>query len=71
VTWQPVKVEVARSGALAYLYGAYGMTTNGADDQPVTDRGKNLEIRKKQADGNWKCIVDTWNSDLPSAAPAS
>ena len=27
------------------------MTTNGADDQPVTDRGKNLEIRKKQADG--------------------
>jgi hypothetical protein len=26
-----------------------------------------LESWKKQADGNWKCIVDTWNSDLPAA----
>jgi len=67
VTWRPVKVGVARSGDLAYLYGAYEMTTNGADGQPVTDRGKNLEIWKKQAVGNWKGIVDTWNSDLPSA----
>jgi ketosteroid isomerase-like protein len=57
VTRQLVKLEVARSGDLAYLYGAYEMTTNGADGQLVTDRGKNLEIWKKQADGNWKCIL--------------
>jgi ketosteroid isomerase-like protein len=32
-----------------------------------------VEIWKKQADGNWKCIVDSWNTDLPPApaAPAS
>jgi uncharacterized protein (TIGR02246 family) len=67
ITWQPTKVEVARSGDLAYLYGAYELTMNDASGKPVNDRGKLVEIWKKQADGGWRCIVDTWNSDLPAA----
>lgn len=67
VTWQPTKVEVARSGDLAYLYGAYELTATGPEGKPIADRGKNVEIWKKQADGNWKCILDTWSSDLPAA----
>jgi ketosteroid isomerase-like protein len=36
----------------------------------VHDMGKLVEIWKKQPDGKWKCIVDTYNSDLPvSSAP--
>ncbi len=64
--WEPTNVEVARSGDLAYLYGAYVLTFNDAKGKPVTDHGKNVEIWKKQGDGHWKCIVDTWNSDLPT-----
>jgi len=70
ITWQPRKVEVARSGDLAYLNGAYELTWNDANGKPSADRGKTLKIWKKQSDGGWKCIVDTWNSDLP-AAPSS
>lgn len=66
LSWEPTKVEVARSGDLAYLYGAYVLTFNDAKGKPVTDHGKNVEIWKKQSDGHWKCIVDTWNSDLPA-----
>ena len=66
-----VKVEVAKSGDLAYLYGTYQMTANGPDGKQMPDTGKMLEIWKKQADGNWKCIVDTWSSDLPPAPPPS
>ena len=69
LSWQPTNVEVARSGDLAYLYGTYVLTSNDAKGKPMTDHGKNVEIWKKQGDGHWKCIVDTWNSDLP-AAPA-
>lgn len=36
---------------------------------PVRDTGKLVEIWKKQADGKWKCIVDTYNSDLPAIPP--
>ena len=34
------------------------------------DRGKYLEVWKKQADGKWKVVADMFNSDLPLAPPA-
>jgi len=73
ISWQPTKVEVAKSGDLAYLYGAYKIGWNDSHGKLVTDHGKNVEIWKKQPDGTWKCIVDTWNSDLPTvpAAPSN
>lgn len=70
LSWEPTKVEVAKSGDLAYLYGAYSLTMTDAKGKPVTDFGKNVEIWKKQPDGSWRCIVDTWNSDLPATPPA-
>lgn len=69
INWRLSKVEVARSGDIAYAYGTYDMTFNDPKGKPVNDRGKILEIWKKQADGNWKCIVDTWNTDTPLPAP--
>ncbi len=72
VTWGPTNVEVAKSGDIGYLYGTYRMTWDDAGGKPLADHGKIVEIWKKQADGNWKCIVDSWSSDLPAApvAPA-
>ena len=70
ITWQPTKIEVARSGDLAYLYGKYEVSFDEAPGKRTTDRGKIVEIWKKQSNGTWKCVVDTWNSDLPAAAPA-
>jgi len=69
ISWQPTKVEVAKSGDLGYTQGTYEMTVNDAKGKPNTDRGKYLTIWRKQPDGTWKCIVDTFNSDLP-VAPA-
>jgi uncharacterized protein (TIGR02246 family) len=66
LSWEPQKVEVARSGDLAYTQGTYVLTTTDAKGQPVTDRGKTAEIWKKQADGRWKCTLDMWSSDLPA-----
>jgi uncharacterized protein (TIGR02246 family) len=63
--WAPTKVEVARSGELAYTQGSYTLTTTDANGKPTTDQGKTVEIWKRQEDGSWKCIVDVWNSDLP------
>lgn len=68
IAWQPTKIEVARSGDLAYDYGTYEMSANDASGKPATERGKYLEVWKKQADGNWKCIVDAWSSDTPAPA---
>jgi uncharacterized protein (TIGR02246 family) len=69
IKWQPTKVEVARSGDMAYSQGTYQLTLNGPKGSPITDRGKYLTVWKKQSDGNWKSIVDTFSSDLPAASP--
>lgn len=72
VSWKATKIEVAKSGDLAYLYGTYQLTIKDPKGGPgVNDTGKILEVWKKQADGKWKCAVDTYNSDIPLApAPA-
>jgi ketosteroid isomerase-like protein len=62
-------VEVAQSGDIGYTSGTYEFTMNDASGKPVNERGKYLEVWKKQADGKWKCVMDIWNSDLP-VAPA-
>jgi ketosteroid isomerase-like protein len=71
ISWQPAKVEVARSGDLAYTYGTYQVTFNDPKGKPVTDHGKYAEVWKKQPDGGWKCVLDTWSSDLPAAPPST
>jgi len=71
ISWQSTKIEVARSGDLAYLYGSYEVSYDESPGKRTTDRGKLVEVWRKQADGSWKCIVDTWNSDLAPAAAAA
>jgi ketosteroid isomerase-like protein len=68
--WQVTKVEAARSGDFGYTIGTYEMTMNDAKGKPVTDHGKYATTWKKQADGNWKVVVDISNTDLPVTPPS-
>lgn len=68
--WKATKVEVARSGDLAYVSGNYEFNEKDDSGRPITDKGKFLEVWKKQADGGWKCVADMFSSDLPAVAPA-
>ena len=71
VSWKWSRIEVAQSGELAYIYGSYKLTIGASSvSGPVNDTGKFLEVWKKQPGGKWKCIVDTYNSDLQVPAPA-
>ena len=71
VSWKVSKVEVAKSAELGYLYGTYSLSIRDPKGAPpFHDNGKLVEIWEKQPDGKWKCIVDTYNSDLP-ATPVS
>lgn len=69
ISWKTKKVEVAQSGDLAYSSGTYEVKFNDPSGKPGNDRGKYLQVWKKQADGSWKCVMDTWNSDLPATVP--
>ena len=69
--WQPVKVDVAKSGDIAYTAGNWQI--------PLADKrsnkrqiitGKYLTVWKRQKDGSWKVVADLGNQD-PMPAPAS
>jgi len=64
ISWEVTKVEVARSGELAYVLGTYQLAS-----KTEPDKGKLLEVWKKQADGKWKVVADIFNSDLPLPGP--
>ena len=70
ITWNPTRVQLAKSGDLGWVSGTYELTMNDASGKSTNDRGKYLEVWEKQTDGNWKCRADMWNSDLAASAPA-
>ena len=68
--WKTTKVDVARSGDMAYVTGTYEFNETDGSGKPITDKGKYVEVWKKQADGGWKCVADMFSSDVP-AMPAA
>ena len=58
--------EIDGGGKIAFVRGTYATTyqPEGASE-PTQDRGKYVQIRRKQADGAWLIAVDIFNSDLP------
>jgi ketosteroid isomerase-like protein len=75
IIWSRIKVEVDESGENALVLKAYELRFGDSVAAPVSDRGRRLEIWRKQAEGSWKCVVDTWNLDQPivvsPAAPSA
>lgn len=65
--WKATKVEV--SGDLGWVTGTYELSETDASGRPMVDKGKYLEVWRKQADGSWKCVADMFNTDLSSVAP--
>jgi uncharacterized protein (TIGR02246 family) len=63
-TFVETKAEVARSGDLGYLYGAYTVTmTDPKTKKVLSEKGTDVMVFKKQSDGSWKAIVDIMSEE--------
>jgi len=64
LTFQSTRAMASKGGDIVYSQGTYTMTmTNPKTKKVMTDKGKYLTVYTKQADGSWKAIADTFNSD--------
>jgi uncharacterized protein (TIGR02246 family) len=55
----------SKGGDMVYTQGTFVMTvTDPKTKKPVTEKGKYLTVFTKQADGSWKAVADTFNSDM-------
>ena len=69
LSFETTKVEVARSGDLAYEIATYTITTTDPKTKkPMTETGAGVVVWKKQPDGSWKAHVDVPVSDPPASA---
>jgi ketosteroid isomerase-like protein len=63
-TWQPLDTVV--SGDLAYQRGTFGTTvTPKSGGVSRTSDGKFLRIYRRQKDGSWTMVIDSFSSDRP------
>jgi len=67
LSWAPEKVEVARSGDLAYSWGKGKLSVKDKKGKVTETTSKYVSVWKKQADGGWKIAIDTMIPD-PSEA---
>jgi len=66
LTFQSTRAMASKGGDMVYSQGTYTMTmTNRKTKKVMTDKGKYLTVYAKQADGSWKAVADTFNSDSP------
>jgi len=61
------KTDVGVSGKMGWESGTYKVTVKGA----VVETGKFLSVSRKNKEGKWHYIRDTWNADAPPAPPAA
>jgi ketosteroid isomerase-like protein len=65
ISWKPDLVQAARSGEIGYSSGRYTMSWM-EDRKTLSDQGKYATIWKKQRNGQWKVLLDIFNSDIPA-----
>jgi len=62
--WEPLFAEIAESGDLGYTYGIYTVEMDSPEGNSVTRDGTYVTIWRKDANGNWKFVLDTGNQGL-------
>lgn len=68
--FQASRIEVAKSGDVAFTRGTYTMTmTDPQTKQKMDDHGSYVTGYRKQVDGSWKAEADIATSEVPPPAP--
>jgi uncharacterized protein (TIGR02246 family) len=69
IRWKSETPALSPDGKFAYLRGTNSITVAGAEGVAVTTSARALTVWRREADGQWRCVVDMWN-DAPSAEVA-
>ena len=62
ITWEPERAVISQSGDIGYLVEHNRMTFRDPSGRKRTTFGKGVTIWKKDAGGNWKNVVDVFNT---------
>jgi ketosteroid isomerase-like protein len=63
ITWEPERAVISETGDMGYLIEHNRVTFTDSTNKVRTVYGKAVTIWKKEPNGNWKCVVDTFNGN--------
>jgi ketosteroid isomerase-like protein len=67
LVWTPTDAAMGPSGDVGYTWGHFEGHSKDANGNPVVTSGRYITIWRKQADGNWKVVLDA-GANEPAAA---
>ena len=70
IHWKSEKVTFSPDGKLAYMRGTSTTTVPGPSGTTVALPGRGITVWRLEPDGQWRCVVDIWNSPPPDSATA-
>jgi ketosteroid isomerase-like protein len=66
ITWGPETGVISKDGTMGYLIEHNRVSFPDSTGKVQTQFGKAVTIWRKDANGAWKCVVDTWNANPTS-----
>lgn len=61
ITWEPEQATVSASGDMGYMIERTSASFSDSTGAKVTQLAKTVTVWRKNAAGQWKCIVDAWS----------
>jgi formylglycine-generating enzyme required for sulfatase activity len=71
IDWNPEEEVVSGAGDLGYTWGHYLATSHDHMGANVVERGRYLDVWRRQSDGQWRWIADIGTSDPPDVVAAT
>jgi len=68
IRWTTTKATLSPDGKFAYLQSTTETTVNGPDGKPQSMDSRATTVWRKDPDGLWRCVLDTWNEATPAGA---
>jgi ketosteroid isomerase-like protein len=62
IQWRPASAATSEDGTLGYTTGENAVTVPGPDGKLITIAGRYTTIWRRDRGGDWKCVIDIWNS---------
>ena len=67
LTWTPTDAMMGPSGDMGYTWGHFEGHSKDASGNPVTIKGRYMTIWRKEANGEWKVVLDAGANEPPEA----
>jgi ketosteroid isomerase-like protein len=62
ILWHPASAAISADGTLGYTTGENSVTVPGPEGKLVTIAGRYATVWRRDNGGDWRCVIDIWNS---------